>query len=280
MNPAKNDPLEKCIPYVDPALKKVSEIAGYLWRKGWAERNAGNISVNLAKLIPGELLLECPGISLPLLRAYRSLANAVILMSVTGTRMRAIAAEPRRHMCLLSIAGPADSMKAIALEEPATPSSETPAHLAIHEYLAASGSSATAVIHTHPDRLIALSHIGRFKKEAALNRLLWSMHPETSIVVPGGAGFVPYEIPGSEALARATVTALSTHKIVVWEKHGVVAVGKDLDEAFDTIDTLDKAASVFFLCKAVGEEPEGLSPSQLKDLELAFKDYGKQSSNG
>ena len=34
-----------------PALKaeidKVAEVAGYLWQKGWAERNGGNITVNI-----------------------------------------------------------------------------------------------------------------------------------------------------------------------------------------------------------------------------------------
>jgi rhamnulose-1-phosphate aldolase len=28
----------------------VAELAQYLWQKGWAERNAGNISVNPAEL--------------------------------------------------------------------------------------------------------------------------------------------------------------------------------------------------------------------------------------
>ncbi len=27
-------------------VNKVAEVAGYLWQKGWAERNGGNITVN------------------------------------------------------------------------------------------------------------------------------------------------------------------------------------------------------------------------------------------
>lgn len=34
-----------------PALKKevekIAEVAGYLWQNGWAERNGGNITVNI-----------------------------------------------------------------------------------------------------------------------------------------------------------------------------------------------------------------------------------------
>ena len=37
-----------------PALKKevekIAEVAGYLWQNGWAERNGGNITVNITDL--------------------------------------------------------------------------------------------------------------------------------------------------------------------------------------------------------------------------------------
>ena len=42
-----------------PALKrevdKVAEVAGYLWQKGWAERNGGNITVNITDLVDDEI---------------------------------------------------------------------------------------------------------------------------------------------------------------------------------------------------------------------------------
>ena len=38
-----------------PALKaeidKVAEVAGYLWTKGWAERNGGNITINISEWV-------------------------------------------------------------------------------------------------------------------------------------------------------------------------------------------------------------------------------------
>ena len=30
-------------------VNKVAEVAGYLWQKGWAERNGGNITVNITE---------------------------------------------------------------------------------------------------------------------------------------------------------------------------------------------------------------------------------------
>ena len=42
-----------------PALKaeveKVAEVAGYLWEKGWAERNGGNITVNITDCVDDEM---------------------------------------------------------------------------------------------------------------------------------------------------------------------------------------------------------------------------------
>ena len=35
-------------------IGRVAEVAGYLWTKGWAERNGGNISVNVTSLMGGD----------------------------------------------------------------------------------------------------------------------------------------------------------------------------------------------------------------------------------
>ena len=34
-------------PALASEIGKVAEVAGYLWEKGWAERNGGNITVNI-----------------------------------------------------------------------------------------------------------------------------------------------------------------------------------------------------------------------------------------
>ena len=49
-----------------PALKaeieKIAEVAGYLWQNGWAERNGGNITVNVTDLVDDEIR-QLPAIS-------------------------------------------------------------------------------------------------------------------------------------------------------------------------------------------------------------------------
>ena len=49
-----------------PALKaeieKIAEVAGYLWQNGWAERNGGNITVNVTEFVDDEIC-QMPAIS-------------------------------------------------------------------------------------------------------------------------------------------------------------------------------------------------------------------------
>ena len=42
-------------PELKHAVYQVAEVAGYLWQNGWAERNGGNITVNITDLVDDEL---------------------------------------------------------------------------------------------------------------------------------------------------------------------------------------------------------------------------------
>ncbi len=132
------------------------------------------------------------------------------------------------------------------------PTSELPSHLLTYAFLIKNNFNQRAIIHTHPDHLIALSHLKKYAGEKPINHLLRSIHPEMKIVIPEGIGYVKYRKPGTEGLARATVEQFKNHRLIIWERHGCIAVGKDLFEAFDLIETADKIARIFFLCKKTG----------------------------
>ena len=42
-------------PELAKEVNKVAEVAGYLWQKGWAERNGGNITVNITEYVDDEI---------------------------------------------------------------------------------------------------------------------------------------------------------------------------------------------------------------------------------
>ena len=68
-----------------------------------------------------------------------------------------------------------------------------------------------------------------------------------------------------------TVTALQKHRVVLWEKHGCAAAAADISEAFDYVDIMEKAASIFFVCKSSGYTPQGISDTQLAEISRNFK---------
>ncbi len=43
-------------------VNNVAEVAGYLWQKGWAERNGGNITVNITEQVD-DAIRQLPAIS-------------------------------------------------------------------------------------------------------------------------------------------------------------------------------------------------------------------------
>jgi len=266
----------------NPALEKkvlqVAEIAQYLWQNGWAERNAGNISVNVNDLIAenefGDLS-EYPVFQLN--KTYIELAGKYFFVTGTGKRMRDLARAPMKNAIIIRMADDGNSYTMISRFKSDTyqfrPTSELPTHLGIHQLVAQRGSKEKVIIHTHANELVALTHNQEFKSAEAINNLLWGMHPETMVFVPKGIGFVPYILPGSEDIAVETIRNLEHHDIVLWEKHGVFAIGESVFDTFDNIDIICKSAKIYFMCRGAGFVPEGLNTDQLNELKELVKKF-------
>ncbi len=158
----------------------------------------------------------------------------------------------------------------IVADNPVLPTSELPSHLSVHNDLISKGSLFKASLHTHPIELVAMSHNPEFLKKDVATRLLWSMIPETKAFCPKGLGSTPYQLPGSVALAQATIDALSDYDVVMWEKHGVFAVDKDIMAAFDQVDVLNKSAQIYIAAKNMGFVPDGMTDAQMREMSIAF----------
>ncbi len=257
-----------------PALKqevyKIAEVAGYLWQNGWAERNGGNITVNVTELVDDDIK-ALPAISevIPIGVTLPALKGSYFYCKGTGKRMRDLAREPMDNGSIIRIMDDCASYVIIA-DKAVMPTSELPSHLTVHAHLIESGSNYKATVHTHPIELVSMSHNRAFLGKDVLTNILWSMIPETKAFCPLGLGIVPYELPGSKALADATLKELEDYDVVMWEKHGVFAKGLDVMDAFDQIDVLSKSAKIYIDAKCMGFEPEGMSNEQLKEMTVAF----------
>ena len=258
-----------------PALKaeidKVAEVAGYLWIKGWAERNGGNITINITEWVD-DGMRSLPAISgpKPIGTTLSQLRGCWFYCKGTQKRMRDLARAPMANGSIIRIL-PDCSHYEIVADAPVMPTSELPSHLSVHNYLLAKGSPYRASLHTHPIELVALTHSKKWMEKDAATRMLWSMIPETKAFCPRGLGMVPYMLPSSVELADATIKAIDgDYDVVMWEKHGVFAVDTDIMSAFDQVDVLNKAAQIYISARNMGFEPEGMTDAQMTELSTVF----------
>jgi rhamnulose-1-phosphate aldolase len=263
----------KLSPAIQHLISDIALTAGYLWERGWAVKNSGNISLEVTEevdILPGEwnqipyqhLERPCP-----------DLARMLYLVTGAGTRMREVGADVFNNLCMIRISNDGtgyQSIHADVFNSHIIPTSELPTHIAIHQLLKKRGGIQKAVLHTHPDELIALTLNPEFCSESSLNKMLLGVQPETAIAIPDGIGFVPYIFPGTEQLAEKTAASLQHHPIILWGKHGCLAVGKDVLEAFDLIDIMNKSAQLCLLCRSAGFIPEGLTDHQVEELKRKF----------
>lgn len=265
----KNSVLENR-PELRREIEKVAEVAGYLWEKGWAERNGGNIVVNVTEYVD-DRMRALPAIApkVPMVQKLPNLRGCWFFCKGTNRRMRDLARFPMENGSIIRICDDCENYEIVA-DNPVKPTSELASHLAMHSLMIERGNGYKASLHTHPIELVAMTHHRPFLEKDVLTKILWSMIPETRAFCPKGLGIIPYEMPSSAALADATVAQLDEYDVVMWEKHGVCAVGPEIGEAFDQVDVLNKAALIYEASRNMGFEPEGMTDAQMDELRVAF----------
>ncbi len=108
------------------------------------------------------------------------------------------------------------------------PSSEVRLHLAIYKVL----SDVRAIVHTHSPQAVMA---GDVKDELPI---------ADSTVLRASVCVAPYRPPGTQELADLAVDLLVEHEAnaVILERHGVVGVGRDLDEALEVCRDVEQLA--------------------------------------
>ena len=236
-------------------------------RAGWAEANAGNISLRLG---PEELtdrsLFSQNGPWQPLDIPTPSLGGEFFLVTAKGCQIRNIATFHRRDCGVLELNQAGDHYRVVWGLEGTVPTSEFFAHLLSHavrkEY---SGGAERAILHTHPVTLVALCHAMELDT-VSLTRLLWSMHTEGVCLFPGGVAYLPLAMPGSQEISRMTCKAFETHSMVLWEYHGIFASGTDLDHAFGMVQAAEKAAQIYQSACMLGGVRRALSDREIQAI--------------
>lgn len=182
-------------PALAAEVDKVAEVAGYLWQKGWAERNGGNITVNITEHVDDVIrAMEPVSGRFPIGTTLPRLKGCYFFCKGTNKRMRDLARRPMENGSVIRILDDCASYEIIA-DKAVKPTSELASHLAMHNQMIASGNGYKAALHTHPIDLIAMTHNPAFLEKDVLTNLLWSMIPETRAFCPRGWGSFPIRCP-------------------------------------------------------------------------------------
>jgi rhamnulose-1-phosphate aldolase len=254
-------------------LTEIIKTSRDIWSKGWAEANAGNISLRLVRdAVDMETLRTQPREWTQLGTRVPDLAGEYFLVTGSGRYLRNIELYPEKNVGILELNDAGSAYRIIwGFQPTGGPTSELMAHLRVHgTRKRVTNGIDRAVIHTHSPDLIALTHVMPLDTRK-LTRLLWEMMPECIVAFPEGIEVIPWALPGTSELADATATALVERRMAVWQFHGVIAVGRNLDAAFGLIDTAEKSASLHLKARSGGGVTQKLSKTQLKKLARHFR---------
>lgn len=202
-------------------LQQISECAGLIHQYGWAEANAGNLSIEVSQFV-----------------ADADPDSQYYIVSRTGSRYRQTAQNPLPNLLLIQTKD-----EDIYYPHDARPTIEWVSHRCLHRLIGAN----SVVLHTHPAEIIALSDLNFCSQE--LNLRFACLLPELPLYLPEGFAVAPYCRPGSEELCEASQRALNGQRALIWSGHGLLCFGKNLDEALDYMEIMVKAAKILLLLR-------------------------------
>jgi len=225
--------------------ENIGRIAAQLARTGWAEANAGNISVLLPEGADSSIWDE-DVVSDILPSPIPELAGRTFLVTCAGSRFRKLSRELDTEIVPVRVS--ADGMKVIRPASGKKPTSEFSSHLLVLAETTNRGWETASLVHTHSTHMIALSSsdLPAEMLEDAVNR----SHPEIALLMKRGVRFLDYMTPGTWELGKETAKAFRESDCVIWRKHGILGLGKDIDSACDAVEIVEKAARLLLLEKS------------------------------
>lgn len=230
---------------LETALKIIKEAAYTVYDRGWGEATAGNMSIRLKDAIQ---ISDCEHRNLN--SVYPFLAEKTIVITSAGSRMKQLAsANPEDYCSVITLNREGNAYYFYGQKN--KPSSELSAHLELHNYFCGFNNDIRSILHCHPDEIIAMMHLEEFKDNENINKMLSDIHTEARLLIPDGVGLVGMYDPGSEELALSILEQMKKSRIVLMEKHGCISSGKDLDEALDLIEFVNKAAKIYLKIKNI-----------------------------
>ena len=132
-----------------------------------------------------------------------------------------------------------------------TVSMETPIHSVIYR----TRKDVQAIVHTHAPTATAF---GIAKTE------ILPLQIEVFMLLSNGVPVVPFEQPGSEALALAVQKTIKDYDALILENHGIVTVGSTIEAACNLNEMVEEAAKIQLLATTLAGK-DAINLAKLKE---------------
>ena len=216
------------------------------YNMGFHECNGGNLSYRIrpdeaeeVKDLFKEGQWMDTGVKVP------DLAGEFFIVTGTGKFFRNIILDPEDTLGIIEVNETGDKYRTVwGYSGGGRPTSELPSHLMNQQIKKrVTGGEYRVVYHAHPSNVIALTFVLPLKDEV-FTRELWGIMTECPLVIPAGIGVVPWLVPGSIELARATAALMDKYDAAIWAHHGMFATGRTFDSTFGLMHTVEKSAGI------------------------------------
>ena len=263
-----------------PFLTEFCRTTSNMYRLGWDERNGGNISLMLDENEVAQYLdLDNVLRTIPTGFEAKPLIGKLFLVTGTGKYFKNMERDPENNLGIIRIAADGTTAELLwGYADGGKFTSELPAHLMSHMARLSVNSENRVVMHCHPTYTLAMNYIHELD-EKKFTHTLWEMCTECIVVFPDGVGVLPWMLCGTNEIGEATAEKMKEFRLVVWGMHGIYGAGKDLDETFGLIETVEKAAQIYMLTAHM-PRINTIKDNELKILAEAFGvDYRKDFLN-
>ena len=262
--------------FTAPFVKGMMKTTANMYRMGWDERNGGNISMMLDNDEVAEYLDINKSIrKIEMGFDAKELVGKIFIVTGTGKYFKNIEDDPECNLGIIKVAE--DGVTADLLwgySDGGRPTSELPAHLMSHISRLHANPENRVIMHSHPTNTLAMTYVHELD-EKKFTHSLWEMCTECIVVFPDGIGVLPWMVCGTNEIGIATAEKMKEFRLVIWGQHGIYGCGKDLDEAFGLIETVEKAAQLYLMTAHL-PRVNTITDPDLVELAKAFKlDYRK-----
>lgn len=231
-----------------PFVKELCKITSNMYRQGWDERNGGNVSVLLDEEQVKEYLDTDKVLRvIPTGFDAKELVGKYFIVTGTGKYFKNVEGDPETNLGIIRIGADGKSAELLwGYKDGGKFTSELPAHLMSHIARLSVAPENRVVMHSHPTYTICMSAVVK-TDDRVFTEKLWRNNTEAIVVFPDGVGVLPCMVCGTNEIGEATAEKMKKYRLVVWTNHGIYGVGKDIDEAFGLIETVEKTAQLYML---------------------------------